>query len=86
MIVKIQSERNVGGTIIKHWLPSQIKEVIIPIVSLSIQTQIEALITESFSLRKESNELLSLAKQAVEMAIEKDEERALKFIEEKINL
>ena len=40
-----------------------------------------ALIEESFALKKESEQLLEVAKRAVEMAIEQDEAAALSYIQ-----
>lgn len=42
--------------------------------------QIEQKIKESFKLKEESKQLLELAKKAVEVAIEEDEEIAMKLI------
>lgn len=77
----MQSERDAGGSIIKHWKPSKIEEVLIPIIDLDLQIQIEQKIKASFKLKTESKKLLDLAKQAVETAIEQDEATAIKLIE-----
>jgi len=37
-------------------------------------------VTESFMLRKKSDQLLEIAKHAVEIAIEQNEEEAIKYI------
>jgi len=84
MIVQMQSDRDVGGSIIKHWIPSEIAKITIPIIDLNIQEQIEGRIQQSFVLRKGSKHLLSVAKQAVELAIEENEDRALDWINEQI--
>jgi len=68
-IVKMQAERDAGGSIILHWRVSEIEKVVIPIVSMSIQKQIADLITESFSLREESERLLTETKELVEREI-----------------
>lgn len=73
IIVKLQSERDSGGSIIQHWKPSEIEQVIIPKISFEIQQQIAELIQESFALKQESEHLLEVAKRAVEVAIEEDE-------------
>lgn len=39
-------------------------------------------IEESFRLKKQSEQLLETAKRAVEIAIEQDEEEAMRYIEE----
>lgn len=80
VIVQLQAQRDAGGSIIQHWKPSEIGEILIPIIDISIQTQIEEKIKQSFELKVESKRLLDLAKRAVEVAIEKDEDEAKKLI------
>ncbi|RXJ96526.1 DNA methylase [Malaciobacter molluscorum] len=80
IVVQMQSQRDAGGSIIKHWKPSEIAEVLIPIVDRDIQIQIEEKIKESFKLKEESKQLLEVAKRAVEIAIEEDELIAMEFI------
>lgn len=82
-IVQLQAERDSNGAIIQHWKPSEIENVVIPIVSLEIQKEIAAKVQETFALRKQSKQLLDYAKQAIEMAIEQGEEIALKWLETK---
>ena len=79
IVVKMQAERDAGGSIIQHWKPSEIEKVIIPKFSMEIQTLISDKIQESFRLKAESEGLLHLAKLAVETAIEKGEDEALKL-------
>ncbi len=80
LIVKMQAERDAGGSIIQHWKPSEIEKVVIPWLPIDRQEQISYKIQESFSLRRESRELLERTKQAVEMAIEKDEQTAMAWL------
>lgn len=54
----------------------------IPLIDTNIQNIIASKIQQSFALRKESKHLLDIAKQAVEMAIEEDEETAIKWLNE----
>ena len=70
-VVKMQAERDAGGSIIQHWKPSEIEQVIIPKIPMPTQQQISALIRESFALRKECERLLADAKEMVEREIEK---------------
>ena len=84
LIVQLQAQRDAGGSIIQHWKPSEIQEVLIPIIDISIQNQIEEKIKKSFELKEDSKQLLDLAKKAVEIAIEKDENEAIKIINEEI--
>lgn len=67
----LQAERDAGGSIIQHWKPSEIEQVIIPVLSLNIQKEISKKVQESFRLRKEAGELLEKAKQLVDDAIER---------------
>ncbi len=84
IIVRLQAERDAGGSIIQHWKPSEIENVIIPKLPMAIQEQIASKVQESFALRKESTRLLDLAKHAVEVAIEQGEDAAMKLLERKI--
>lgn len=54
----------------------------LPLIPLSKQSEIAALITQSFALKKQSEHLLDVAKRAVEIAIEQDETVAMRWIEE----
>ena len=69
-VVKMQAERDAGGSIIQHWKPSEIEQVIIPKVPMKTQHRISTLIQESFALRQESERLLAEAKDMVEREIE----------------
>ena len=77
----MQAERDAGGSIIQHWKPSEIENVIIPKLSQEIQQEITNKVKESFALRRESKRLLDLAKTAVETAIEQGENAALRLLE-----
>ena len=79
-LVRMQAERDAGGSIILHWRVSEIENVIIPLVDFETQTKIAALVQQSFSLRAESERLLDAAKQAVETAIETNEDAALAWL------
>jgi type I restriction enzyme, S subunit len=81
-LVKMQSERDAGGSIILHWRVAEIENVVVPLVDILIQSQIANLVQQSFKLKIESERLLETAKHAVEIAIETDEQTALKYINE----
>lgn len=83
LIVQLQADRDAGGSIIKHWKPSEIQEILIPVLDISVQIDIEERIKKSFELKEESKKLLDLAKRAVEIAIEKNEDEAIKIISER---
>lgn len=80
LLVKEQIKRDVGGSVILHWRPDQVKETLIPILSKDKQLHIQQKITESFNMRSQSKHLLECAKRAVEMAIEKNEATAIKWL------
>lgn len=80
IIVKMQAERDAGGSIIQHWKPSEIENVIIPILEPEAQQEITNKIRDSFMLRGESERLLNLVKAAVEIAIEQGEDKAMDLL------
>ena len=81
VLTKEQANQAVGGSVILHWRPDQVKNTAIPILPDEIQTKIQQKVTESFALRKQSRRLLECAKRAVEVAIEQDENTALLCLE-----
>lgn len=83
LAVQLQAERDSNGAIIKHWKPSEIEDVIIPILDIDTQKLIASKVQESFTFRRKSKELLKYAMSAVEIAIEKDEAKAIKWLKEK---
>lgn len=72
VVVKLQAERDSNGAIIQHWKPSDIENVIIPILPEQIQTKIASLIQQSFECKAQSKQLLEDAKRMVESEIEKN--------------
>lgn len=72
VVVKLQAERDSNGAIIQHWKPSDIENVIIPILPEAIQTKIASLIQQSFECKAQSKQLLEDAKRMVEEEIEKN--------------
>lgn len=71
IIVKLQAERDAGGSIIQHWKPSEIEHVIIPILPMNEQQMIANKIKQSFKMREDAQDLLLQAKCIIETAIEK---------------
>lgn len=84
-VVQMQAERDAGGSIILHWRVGEIENVVVPIIDFDKQQEIADLIEQSFSLKKQSEHLLEVAKKAVEIAIEENEEDALKYIKTETN-
>ena len=84
LLTQEQVNRDVGGSIILHWRPDQVKQTVVPILSEEKQLEIQKKVTESFKLRNQSKQLFEAAKKAVEMAIEQDEETAIKWLKNEI--
>lgn len=60
--------------------PKDIDNFYIPFINNDAQTQIADLVQESFKLKAESERLLAVAKRAVEIAIETDEQAAMDYL------
>ena len=71
IIGQAQAERDAGGSVIAHWKPEQVKNLLIPILPKPIQQKIANLVQKSHANRKKAKELLEEAKQKVEKLIEK---------------
>lgn len=84
ILTKEQVNRDVGGSVILHWRPDQVKQTVVPILPKAIQGKIQTLVLDSFDLRKQSKHLLESTKRAVEMAIETDEQTAINWLEREI--
>lgn len=80
VLVKEQVNRDVGGSIILHWRPEQVKKTIVPILNKDKQLSLKYKINKSFQLRENSKKILEYAKKGVVLAIEKDENTALKWL------
>jgi restriction endonuclease S subunit len=85
-LVQMQAERDAGGSIILHWRTGEIENVVVPVISMDKQRQISDLVEESFRLKKQSENLLEFAKQAVELAIEEGEDKGMEYIEDQMKL
>ena len=67
----MEGEGDTGGSVIIHWRPEQIKNVLIPILPKPAQQKIAALVQKSHAARQKAKQLLEQAKQKVEGFIEK---------------
>ena len=70
-------KRGCSGTILCGILPCELANVPLPLVDSVVQRDLAAKVQSSFALRAESKQLLDLAKQVVEIAIEKGEQKAM---------
>ncbi len=73
-------KQNCSGTILTAINKDEFSRIPVPLICKKEQLKIEKLIQDSFSLREKSKHLLKVAKKAVEIAIEKSEKKAMKYI------
>lgn len=73
-------KQNCSGTILTGMNKNEFQNILVTLIDKTVQQKIAQLIEESFSLEKESENLLEVAKRAVEIAIEENEEVAMEFI------
>lgn len=78
-------KKGCSGTILTAISKSEFQNIPIPIIEIPIQEKIASLVSESFTLKKQSEQLLETAKRAVEIAIEENEDAAIHFINVAIN-
>lgn len=71
LIGQMQAERDAGGSVIVHWKPEQIKNILIPVLPTETQQKIADLVIKSHEARKKSKEFLEEAKRKVEEMVEK---------------
>jgi len=69
IIGQMQSERDGGGSVITHWKPEQIKNILVPILPKPTQQKIADLVKKSHESKKRAKQLLEEAKQKVEELI-----------------
>ena len=81
----LQLKKGCSGTILSAISKDELHRVVIPKFNYCLQDQIKQKLTVSSELRKKSKVLLEIAKKGVEMAIEKDEETAEKWINAEVN-
>lgn len=75
-----QLERIGTGGVQTNISSGDISQIIIPALDMNTQQEIATLIQQSFTLKAQSEHLLDVAKRAVEIAIEQDEQTAMDYI------
>jgi restriction endonuclease S subunit len=81
LLTQEQINRDVGGSIILHWRPDQVKQTLIPIVDEKMQKEIEKKMSAAFMHNTHSRRLLEWTKHAIEIAIEQNEKSALNWLD-----
>lgn len=78
---QLQMKKGCNGTILSAINKDEFRSIILPMVTREKQTEIQEKVTEAFGLRQQSKALLERAKEAVELAIEQDEQVAIDWLE-----
>ena len=73
-----------GGSVQPLITQTTLKSIIIPKFNINLQKKVETKINSSFEMKQQSQHLLTIAKIAVEKAIETDETTATKWLEGKM--
>ena len=74
-----------SGTILTAISKDELLSMPLPKINSDVQKTVAEKVQESFALRRKSKELLEVAKQAVEMAIEQGEDAALAWLGNRVN-
>lgn len=81
---QLQLKKGCKGTILTAIDKNEFSKIVLPKIDLKIQEEIKKKITEMYEMKKLSKSLLEIAKRGVEIAIEKDEQEAKKWIENQL--
>ena len=79
-VLQSQLKKKCSGTILTAIPKKSLDDIVIPLLPFSTQQKIASLIQKSHEARKKAKELLSAAKKAVEIAIEKGENDASNYL------
>lgn len=85
VVGQMQLKKGCNGTILAAIDKYEFGKIVLPKVSEEVQTKIQKKVAESFNLRKQSKYILTCAKKTVEIAIEQDEQTAIKWLEDETN-
>ena len=77
---QLQLKKGCSGTILTAINRDEFGRIILPTIRAEKQAEIQQKVMESFNLRKQAKDLLECAKQAVEIAIEQDEQTAIDWL------
>lgn len=85
VIGQAQLKRGCKGTILTALGKAEFEKIVLPKVEKKVQVEIQHNIVQMYKAKKQSKVLLEIAKQGVEMAIEKSEEVAMVWLKEELN-
>ncbi|MBN1494123.1 hypothetical protein JW911_00085 [Candidatus Peregrinibacteria bacterium] len=81
---QLQLKKGCKGTILTAVGKDELSKIVLPKIDSETQKEIKGKITEMYKTKKLSKSLLEIAKRGVEIAIEKDEQEAEKWINSEI--
>ena len=80
----MQLKKGCKGTILTAISKDELSKIVLPKIDSETQNKIKEKIAEMYETKKLSKSLLEIAKRGVEMAIEKNEEEAGKWINSEV--
>lgn len=80
VVGQLQLKKGCSGTILTAINRDELRKLVLPKINESKQKEIQKNVSESFILRAQSKHLLKCARSAVEIAIEKDEQTAIDWL------
>jgi type I restriction enzyme S subunit len=83
-IGQLQLKRGCKGTILTAIGKEEISKIVLPKIDSKVQEEIKEKVAEMYDMKKLSTSLLEIAKRGVEIAIEKDEQEAEKWIKSEL--
>jgi restriction endonuclease S subunit len=84
IIGRLQTEKLSAGSAQAELYPKDIDNFVIPFINKNIEEQISGKYISSFAIKKQSKQLLEIAKTGVEKVIEENEEVAINWINEQL--
>ena len=81
---QLQLKKGCRGTILTAVGKEELSKVVLPQINAEIQKDVKRKISKMYETKKLSNELLEIAKQGVEIAIEENEQEAEKWINQEV--
>ena len=86
LVTQEQMKRDLGGSVITHWRPSQVEQTLIPILPEDKQKKIQQKVIESFDPDKKSKRLAEeYTSRTLDIAKERGKEEALNWLKNELN-
>lgn len=82
IVGQLQLKKGCSGTILTAISKDELGQIVLPKIRAEVQKKIRQKVAETFKLRARSKHLLNCAKTAVELAMEKDEKAAMRWLKD----